>query len=376
MDSLLIVAIVIAAMLGAGALWLIAAGRRTQVRSDRLADELTRMADAMDGRLRQMAESQTAQQQTVAERLHAQERFLDRALETRFTAITKRVGDGLEKSQTTTLETMGKLEARLAVIDQAQKHLHELGAQMVGLQDILSNKQARGAFGELKLEDLVKDALPPSAYDFQKTLSTGKRVDCLLNLPNPPGPIGVDAKFPLESYQALRAAEDDPSRTVAARAFRAALNTHIKDIETKYIIAGETAPSALMFLPSEAVYAELHANFPDIVETSHRARVWITSPTTLMATLLTVRAILKDTRMHEQAALIQKEVLTLLEDVERLSKRVTNLRGHFDQAGRDIGEIETSADKVLKRGRRIEAVEIEDGETGEPAKPRLVSGGD
>ena len=379
MDSLLVVVIVLAALLVALVGWLVIGPRPSRVDDDRIAGEMARLGESLEARLKHISETQSTHQQAASERLHAQERFLDKALETRLGDITKKVGDGLASSQTRTLETMGRLEARLAVIDRAQANIRELGAQMVGLQDILSNKQARGAFGEIALNDLVRDALPPSAYEFQKTLSNGRRADCLLVLPEPPGPIAIDAKFPLESYRALHDASDDAARTQAARAFRTALGVHIKDIETKYIIPGETAPSALMFLPSEAVYAELYANFPDIVEASHRAKVWITSPTTLMATLLTVRAILKDARMHEQAALIQKEVMILLKDVERLSGRVDSLRTHFGQAGKDIDQIETSAKKVLSRGRKIEEAEIVDGDADEveaETGPRLVTGGD
>jgi DNA recombination protein RmuC len=375
MDALLVAAA--AALLVGLVGWLVVSARRGRSDDDKLAVEMARLVDSLEARLKHIAETQTIQQQAVAERLHAQERFLDKAMETRLSDISKKVVDGLATSQTRTLETMGRLEARLAVIDRAQTNISELGAQMVGLQDILSNKQARGAFGEIALNDLVRDALPPSAYEFQKTLSNGRRADCLLVLPDPPGPIAIDAKFPFESYRALREAKDDAAHGLAARAFRAALSVHIKDIESKYIIPGETAPSALMFLPSEAVYAELHANFPDIVEASHRAKVWITSPTTLMATLLTVRAILKDARMHEQAALIQKEVMVLLKDVERLSGRVDSLRSHFGQADKDIDQIEISAKKVLARGRKIEDVEIEQGDGDETeAGPRLVSGSD
>jgi DNA recombination protein RmuC len=290
------------------------------------------------------------------DRLHAQERALSKEL---------------DKSATKTLETMGKLETRLAVMDQAQKNIQELGTRIVGLQDILANKQARGAFGEVQLNDLVTDMLPASAYEFQKTLSNNRRVDCLIRLPNPPGSICIDAKFPLESYHELRAAKDDAARTVAQRAFRTAFQQHVKDIESKYIVPGETAQSALMFLPSEAVYAELHSGFADMVRLSHRAKVWIVSPTTLMATLLTVRAILQDARMHEQAALMRNEVMILLKDVERMSERVGKLRRHFQQAGEDVEAIQISADKALRRGQKIEAVELEDGDA-EPVGPRLV----
>ncbi|MFQ5983921.1 MAG: DNA recombination protein RmuC [Alphaproteobacteria bacterium] len=299
---------------------------------------------------------------------------LAETVEGRLAELTKRVGENLERSTTETLKTMGELKARLAVIDSAQKNITELSSQMVTLQQILDNKQARGAFGEIQLQDLVSNVLPPSAYDFQATLSGGQRIDCLLRLPNPPGAIAVDAKFPLEGYRTLREARDEAARVVAARAFRAALMKHINDIADKYIVPGETAESALMFLPSEAVYAELHANFADVVEKSYRARVWIVSPTTLMATLNTVRAVLKDARMREQAGIIQAQVLGLLEDVDRLDKRVANLQKHFAQAGEDVRQIRISTEKVTRKAERIGELQLEElqDETSEQA-PRLVS---
>ncbi|MEE8534587.1 MAG: DNA recombination protein RmuC, partial [Kiloniellales bacterium] len=235
---------------------------------------------------------------------------------------------------------------------------------------------ARGAFGEVQLHDLVTGILPPSAYAFQETLSNGKRPDCLLRLPNPPGSIAIDSKFPLESYHALQEARDEAARSSARRAFAAVLRKHVQDIAEKYIVPGETAESALMFLPSEAVYAELHSNFRDLVETSYRARVWIVSPTTLMATLNTVRAILKDVRMREQAGAIQAQVRTMLVDLERLDERVGKLQRHFDQATRDVREIRTSTDKVLRHGERIDELQLEDpnesGESLAPATPAIA----
>lgn len=298
--------------------------------SDKLA-ELT-------GRLAQMGEAQAAAQAHIS-----------KTLEDRLNHHTEKTG-----------KTMGELHERLAVIDTAQKNLTDLSEQVVGLQDILSNKQARGAFGEIQLNDLVSSILPPSAYAFQQTLSNGKRADCLLTLPNPPGSIVVDAKFPLESYRALHDAEDDTQRLQASRTFSADIKKHVHTIAEKYIIPGETAESALMFLPSEAVYAELHANFLNVVEDSYRHKVWIVSPTTLMATLNTIRAVLKDASMREQAGLIQAEVMKLLEDVGRMDKRVNNLESHFGQAVKDITEIRISSDKVSKRGVRIQDIELGD----------------
>ena len=228
------------------------------------------------GRLDQMAQSQAAQQAALDGRLQAQERNLARAVDDRLGDLGKRVSDRLQESAEKAGKSLSDLAARLAVIDAAQANIMELSSQVSGLQNILSNKQARGAFGEIQLADLVREVLAPGSYEFQAKVGSG-RADCLLKLPNPPGPIAIDAKFPLESYRALRAAEDEPARIIAGRAFDQALRKHVRDIREKYIVAGETAESALMFLPSEAVYAELYANFANVVEESFRSRVWIVS---------------------------------------------------------------------------------------------------
>jgi DNA recombination protein RmuC len=343
-------------------------------------DQDSRQEAELTGRVSQLTETLSSAQAQTADRFQAQERAIGKLLEERLGDLSKKVGDRLQdhtaKSQTA-LSTLGE---RLAVIDQAQKNITELSTQVVGLQDILANKQARGAFGEVQLGDIVKSILPPSAYSFQATIGGNRRVDCLLHLPNPPGSIAIDSKFPLESYQALRDASDDAAMVIARRTFTADVRKHIKDIADRYIIAGETAESALMFLPSEAVYAELHANFRAVVEESYRARVWIVSPTTLMATLNTVRAVLKDVRMREQAGVIQTEVQKMLQDVERLDDRVDKLQRHFQQADKDIRDIRTSTDKITKRGERIEELQLEDAEKDAaelpappPVQPRLVA---
>ncbi len=311
----------------------------------------------LEGRVAQLMDSATKSQ---AE--------LTRTLEERFDKVSQRLGESLDKTTKNTTESLTDLKTRLAVIDEAQKHITELSGQVVGLQDILSNKQARGIFGEVQLNDIVQNALPPNAYSFQTTLGNGKRADCMILLPNPPGPIVVDAKFPLESYHGLRNAEDDAGLLQARKTFTNDLLKHVKDISEKYILPGETAESALMFLPSEAVYAELHASFPDIVEKSYKARVWIVSPTTLMATLNTVRAVLKDARMREQAGVIQQEVGKLTEDVGRLNKRVENLDKHFSLAEKDIREITTSSGKISRRAEKIEELQLEDKEENEAEK--------
>ncbi|MDP6706612.1 MAG: DNA recombination protein RmuC [Alphaproteobacteria bacterium] len=367
MDPGLIVVVLVLLVVGGGLAYLLLraeAGRRgAEGRVERLAevaDGLARQQQELTGRFSQLAE------QNAAERAE-----LSRALQERLDGVSKRLGDGLEKSATRTAETLGTLTKHLNVIDAAQKNITDLAGQVVGLQDILDNKQARGAFGEVQLQDLVSAILPPSAYDFQVQLSNGRRVDCLVRLPQPPGPIGIDSKFPLESYHALRAAEDESQAKQAAREFRVAILKHVQDIRERYIVPGETADSALMFLPSEAVYAELHANFADAVEQSYRQKVWIVSPTTLMATLNTVRAVLKDARMREQAGVIQTEVQKLLDDVHRLDKRVENLGRHFDLASKDVREIATSSEKIVRRADRIEEVQLEEAEA-EPSDTALA----
>lgn len=310
------------------------------------------------GRLTQMSEHNSLEQNKIAQAIAEQKLSLLKIIDEKLLQVTQKVGEGLQQSSNQTNETLTALRERLAKIDVAQQKISSLSEQVVSLQEVLSNKQARGAFGEIQLNDLVVSILPPSAYSFQVCLSNQKRADCLLNLPNPPGSIVIDAKFPLESYQALRRASNDREKLEAERFFKASVVKHIKDIAEKYIIAGETAESALMFLPSESVYAELHANFIEVVEISYRSKVWIVSPTTLMATLNTVRAVLKDAKMREQAGVIQKEVALLMDDVIRLDERVDNLSKHFEMAGRDIGEIKISSSKIARRIDKIEEIEL------------------
>lgn len=313
----------------------------------------------LSARMAQIHEAHAAAEARMGERLQAQERVVTRYLEERLTAMGKQVGETLEKSAKEATTSMTDLKERLAVIDAAQKNITELSAQVVGLQDILANKQTRGEFGEIQLNDLVSSVLPPFAYEFQATLSNRARADCLIKLPNPPGSIVVDSKFPLEGYRLLRAAQDETSRREASKRFATDIMNHVRAIAEKYIIPGETADCALMFLPSEAVYAELHAGLPEIVDKAHRARVYTVSPTTLWATLNTVRAILKDVRMREQAGVIQLEVAKMMEDVGRLDSRVANLQSHFGLAVDDVQQIRISTEKIVKKGERIIEVELE-----------------
>ncbi len=334
--------------------WLVRRGHgKVSAGADPLMAELV-------GRMAQMAESHAAQQSRLAERMQAQERVLAQVLDQGLTEVSRRVGEGLQQGTDRTTETLHDLRERLALIDAAQNNLRTLSEQVVGLQDILSNKQARGAFGEVQLHDIVTAALPQDAYRFQVTLSNARRADCMILLPDPPGPIAVDAKFPLDGYQAYRNAETEAERKAGAKQFRDDVVKHVKDIAARYILPGETAESALMFLPSEAVYAELHATFREVIELSYQHRVWIVSPTTLMATLNTVRAVLKDVHMRKHAGTIQREVGILIQDVQRLDGRLQGVFGRVDQMQREIPQVQASMNKIIGRAQKIEAVQLGD----------------
>ena len=312
-------------------------------------NELSNGQQQLFGGLNSVSEAQ-AQQQAQTLQL----------MEQRLAQVNEAMGQNLSASAQRTAQSLGELQQRLQTIDKAQENITKLSGDVLSLQDILSNKQTRGAFGEIQLNDIVSKALPSDSYALQATLSNGKRADCLIHLPNPPGPIVIDSKFPLEAYEALRNATNDWEVNEAAKLMRSSVKSHIRAISEKYILEGETADGALMFLPSEAVYAELHANFPELIRDGFAARVWIVSPTTCMATLNTMRAILKDARMREQAGAIRKELSLLYSDVDRLGTRVENLDRHFSQAAKDINDIKISADKAGKRARRLDNFDFEE----------------
>jgi DNA recombination protein RmuC len=301
------------------------------------------------GGLNSVSEAQAAQQQKTLQ-----------LMEQRLASVTEAMNQNLSSTARNTAQSLGELQQRLQTIDKAQENITKLSGDVLSLQDILSNKQTRGAFGEIQLTDIVGKALPGDSFALQATLSNGKRVDCLVHLPNPPGPIAIDSKFPLEAYEALRRASTDREANEAARGLRVAVKKHIKDIAERYIIDGETADGALMFLPSEAVYAELHANFPEVVREGFAARVWLVSPTTCMATLNTMRAILKDARMREQAGAIRKTLGQLHRDVELVVERVDKLNTHFGQARKDLDEINTAAERAGKRAGRLNNFDFEE----------------
>lgn len=335
-------------------------------RVGRTADLAQAMAAQMGGVNARVQSLSDGQQQlfgglnSVSEAQAQQQAQTLQLMEQRLTQVNETMSQNLSSSARNTAQSLGELQQRLKTIDKAQENITKLSGDVLTLQDILSNKQTRGAFGEIQLNDIVGKALPKDSFTLQATLSNGKRADCLIHLPNPPGPIVVDSKFPLEPYEALRNATTDYELNEAARQLRTSVKAHIKAISEKYILEGETADGALMFLPSEAVYAELHANFPELVRQGFEARVWIVSPTTCMATLNTMRAILKDARMREQAGAIRRELSMLYNDVDRLGTRVGNLDRHFQQASKDIADIKISADKAGKRARRLDNFDFEE----------------
>ncbi|MGX9352766.1 DNA recombination protein RmuC [Shimia sp. W99] len=336
---------------------------RAAGRSARMAEPLAHQMGALGQRVQALGDGQQqlagGLTQVVESQAAAQANLLQH-LEKRLAQVNQQMTENLQGSARRTAHSLGELQERLKTIDKAQENITRLSGDVLSLQDILSNKQTRGAFGEIQLNDIVSKALPADSYSLQKTLSNGRRADCLIHLPNPPGPIVIDSKFPLEAYEALRNADNQGQLNEAARMLRGAVKKHIKDISERYILEGETADGALMFLPSEAVYAELHANFPELVREGFAARVWIVSPTTCMATLNTMRAILKDARMREQAGAIRRELGLLYSDVERLGTRVENLDRHFGQAAKDIADIKISADKAGRRARRLDNFDFEE----------------
>ncbi|MDB3928050.1 DNA recombination protein RmuC [Paracoccaceae bacterium] len=356
--------LVVIMLAGAGFLFLLLLmAVRASMRTAKLAEPLAQQMGALGQRVQALGEGQ----ERLAGGLHhvseaqaqAQTSMLQ-LMEQRLALVQQQMNENLHGSARRTAQSLGDLQQRLSAIDKAQDNITKLSGDVLSLQDILSNKQTRGAYGEIQLNDIVTKALPSDSYTLQATLSNGNRPDCLIHLPNPPGHIVIDSKFPLESYEALRKAKTDRELNEAAKFLRSSIKKHIKDISSKYIIEGETADGALMFLPSEAVYAELHANFPELVRDGFAARVWIVSPTTCMATLNTMRAILKDARMREQAGAIRRELGLLFQDVERLGTRVDNLDRHFGQAAKDLSEIKISSDKAGRRARRLDNFDFEE----------------
>jgi DNA recombination protein RmuC len=351
---------------------------RSTSRSATAAEPLMREIGWLSSRLQNLGDGQerlAGGLHHVSEAQAVSQTAMLQVMEQRLAEVQRNMTEALHGTSTRTARSLGELQTRLETIDKAQANIEKLSGNVLSLQDILSNKQTRGAFGEIQLHDIVQKALPKDAYTMQATLSNGKRADCLIHLPNPPGPIVIDAKFPLEAYEAIRRADTPRGVQEAAQQMRTAVRAHIRAISEKYILDGETADGALMFLPSEAVYGELHSNFPELVREGFAVKVWIVSPTTCMATLNTMRAVLKDARMREQAGAIRKELSLLYGDVERLGMRVENLDRHFGQAAKDIEEIKISSDKAGKRARRLDNFDFEElAPDIAPADPAKVIG--
>jgi DNA recombination protein RmuC len=360
------------------ALW-----RSSKARASAAAEAAERAREAearMAGILQAQAEMQ-GRLGTVAELFGQRQAELNQSLAQRLDAMTGRIGQSMSDQTRATHDSLAKLQERLAVIDTAQTNIQSLAGQVVQLQAILSNKQTRGAFGQSRMEAIVADGLPHGAYEFQATLSNGTRPDCLIRMPNDAPSLAIDAKFPLEAWNAIRDAAErgaDAQRE-AVRAFRRDVDVHIRAIADKYLLVGETQDTAFLFVPSESIFAEIHENHEAVVQKAHRARVVIVSPSLLMLSIQVVQALLKDARMREQAHLIQGEVLRLMEDVGRLDERVRKLQVHFGQASRDIDDILVSSGKVARRGRAIEAMELsEDGSAAglaQPDQPAAKEGG-
>ncbi len=327
------------------------AGRR---RRDRVATE---------GQLADFARAQielSGRMQTIVEMVGSRQADFARSVSERLDGLGHRIGQSMNETTRSTHESLSKLHERLAVIDRAQANITELSSQMVELQNVLSNKQTRGAFGQGRMEAIIQDGLPRGSYNFQATLSNGRRPDCLIDFPNGTPALVVDSKFPLEAWNALKA-EDAATRKTAESQFGQDVRGHITAIRERYFLAGETQDTAFMFVPSESIFADIHERFEDVVQFAHRKRVVIVSPSLLMLSIQVIQAVLRDSRIKEQAHLVRDEVIRLMEDVGRLDDRVRKLHSHFGQANRDIDDILISTRKIANRGEKIDSLDF-----GEP----------
>nr|WP_245507677.1 DNA recombination protein RmuC [Shinella granuli] len=310
--------------------------------------ELLKAQTEMQGRVAAMADVFGSKQSET-----------NQAINARLDGLTQRIGQSISEQTRSTHENLRRLQERLAVIDNAQSNIQSLAKDVVGLQAILSNKQTRGAFGQSRMETIIADAMPSGAYQFQAQLSNGVRPDCTIRMPNGQPPLVIDAKFPLEAWNALSDGRSPEATKLAAQQFRRDMETHIRDIAEKYLLAGETQDTAFLFVPSESIFASIHENFEAIVQRAHRARIVIVSPSLLMLSVQVLQALLKDQRMREQAHVIQGEVARLMDDLTRLDDRVRKLSGHFTAAQKDVDLILTSTEKLTRRGARIGDMEFE-----------------
>ena len=349
--------------------------RRFAERMKELVESNERRLTKMEGTFRELGKGLREEVdrvgQRVGESLEKNEtRFGERVKqlietnERRLAEISGKVEERLDRGFEKTTSVFADVVKRLALIDKAQSRIAELSENVVSLQEVLSDKRSRGAFGEVQLSSLISNLIPPNHFSLQHTFPSGARADCVLFLPEPTGTICIDSKFPLESYQRMTDLQQgEADRRKAEQQFRQDIKKHIKDIAEKYIIPGTTSDGAVMFIPAEAVFAEIHAHYPDLVEEAQRVRVWMASPTTMMAILTTARAVLKDSATRKQVHIIQDHLVALSGDFQRFQKRMNNLAKHIEQANKDVGEVNTSARKISSRFEKIEKVELEGAES-------------
>jgi DNA recombination protein RmuC len=317
-------------------------------------------ADALEERLHDMLRAQSeanGRVDAMAQALAGRQAEMARAVNERLDSVTHRVGQSMEQSTRNTMDSLRVLHERLGIIDHAHKNLTDLTTQVTTLRDVLANKQARGAFGQARMEAIVQDGLPKGSYEFQFTLTSGKRPDCVVFLPDQ-RPLCIDAKFPLEAMTALHDARSDEARKFASQRLRTDVLKHVGDIAEKYLVPGETQDTALMFVPSESVYAEIHDGFDDVIQKAYRARVVLVSPSLLMLAIQVMQQIMRDARIRDAADQIRNEVINLGDDLGRLRERVLKLQKHFGDVNEDIRQILISADKIEKRAGRIEELDF------------------
>jgi len=353
------------------------AGRKAEAnaaaRTAELESRIAALVQAQSAALTQ-AQSETAGRiQQMSESLGGRQAELNRTLSERLDGLSHRLNQSVGEASKNTHDNLKKLHERLAVLDSAQANISDLTGQVTTLSNILANKQSRGAFGQGRMEAIISDGLPTGAFQFQYTLRSGARPDCIVHLPNGAPPLVIDAKFPLEAYNALKSAETPEARKAAEQQFRGDVTKHIKDIAEKYLVPGETHDTAFMFVPSESVFAEIHESFDDVVQRAYRARIVIVSPSLLLLSIQVIQQVLKDHRLREQAHVIQDEVAKMMLDVDRLDDRVRKLAAHFGATQKDIDQILISTEKVTSRGRDIGTIGLE-GRDAEDQQPLLLAG--
>jgi len=327
-----------------------------EIRTDILGKALGALAEQAKGQSEMLQDSV----RSLALQLTGSIETLTRTADARLAEIQGKVNERLEEGFRKTNDTFVSVMERLATIDEAQKKIDGLTTNVVSLQELLGDKRSRGAFGEVQLEALVRNILPPSAYEFQVTLSNGNRADCLLKLPEPTGSVVVDSKFPLENYHRMfDSGHNDIERFAVQKQFRADVRKHVDDIAARYILPGETSDGAVMFIPAEAVFAEIHARHSEVVDHAMQQRVWIVSPTTMMAVLNTARAVIKDVETRRQVHVIKDELSKLGKDFGRFEQRMKKLADHIRQAHDDAQQVQISSDKIVRRFTQIEKVELE-----------------